>query len=161
MATGALADLHPRLQNPDSSQDLILASRKNARVNSRARCAIDDLAHVVLSYVRDLANRLGLRDWTLILTQETPQPGRIAEIAPVWGRKHAALRLSGEFFDRDGAAQRHTVVHELLHCQFATAQLYAQRVMVPHSYLALELNFECGIDGVADAIAPLFPLPAW
>jgi len=53
-------------------------------------------------------------------------------------------------------------VHELIHCHFATAHLYADEVLEIVSMLArraFDLNMEMGIDGMADAIAPFMPLP--
>ena len=76
---------------------------------------------------------------------------------PVEGRKYANLRL-GECFLVDAAEeQRHTIVHELLHCHLGpmTRMIEAHDGMPPAAMLALEY---C-VDGLADAIAPLLPLP--
>jgi ferritin-like protein len=71
-------------------------------------------------YVRCLADALGLKDWTVVVADEGPHAhGAIATVCCTEGRKHATVRLSEQFLRDDEAEQRHTIAHELLHCQFA------------------------------------------
>ncbi len=88
--------------------------------------------------------------------------GRAAEIMLIQGRRLAELRVSHLFSQMSLEAKRHLLVHELIHCHFATAHLYADEVLEIVSMLArraFDLNMEMGIDGMADAIAPFMPLP--
>lgn len=74
----------------------------------------------------------------------------------------AELRVSCSFSQMPPEAKRHLLVHELIHCHFAAAHLYADEVLEIVSMLArraFDLNMEMGIDGMADAIAPFMPLP--
>ena len=108
-------------------------------------------------YVRQLADILRLKDWRIQVLEDLPPENALASCAPVEGRKYANLRL-GECFLVDAAEeQRHTIVHELLHCHLGpmTRMIEAHDGMPPAAMLALEY---C-VDGLADAIAPLLPLP--
>jgi hypothetical protein len=109
-------------------------------------------------YVRKVADILRLRDWRLDVAEDAPSdPSAIASCAPVEGRKYAILRL-GESFLTDGPIeQRHTIVHELLHCHLGPMI----RMIEAHDGLppAAKLAMEYCVDGLADAIAPLLPEP--
>ena len=102
---------------------------------------------------------MALRDWHFVLSGVAPAKGRAAEIVPIYGRKWAELRLSPEFACLAPEVQRHTLVHELIHCHLAAAQCYADAMLRKAARHAFDMNVEIGIDGLADAIAPLMPLP--
>lgn len=108
-----------------------------------------------------LADNLGLRDWTIILGDEPPGEGLMADVGPILGRKHAVLRLAPQFYTCTKDRQRQTLVHELVELQFAPARLYANGVLPGDTLWVLNINLEYGIDGIADAMAPLMPLPGW
>lgn len=110
-------------------------------------------------YVRDLANRLALRDWTFVLEPEHCTPGRNAEIQPCFGRKHATLRLSNLFLQMPAGLQRHTLVHELMHCHLAELSFYIQHLAFGDALRAARIMQEMAVDGLADAMAILLPLP--
>ena len=109
-------------------------------------------------YCRQLADILHLKDWSIDVIEELPSGSdAIASCAPVSGRKYAVIRLA-EFFLTDTAAQqRHTLTHELLHCHFAPMM----RLMESTDSFgnAEKLTMEYFVDGLADAIAPLLPMP--
>lgn len=113
-------------------------------------------------YVRDLADRLRLRDWTVVVKDDEPEDkDSHASIHCVYGRKRALLRLSDDFLGDDPEDQRHTVVHELLHCHLDDAYWYAiDRIGGDAAARqAFDRFAEKAVDGLADAIAPLMPTP--
>jgi hypothetical protein len=73
-------------------------------------------------YVRMIASMLALKDWTLVLSCDRPDDGNAtAAIYAVPGRKRAYLYLSDGFLeDDDPVDQRHSIVHELVHCHVAS-----------------------------------------
>ena len=92
-------------------------------------------------------------------------PEAVAAIDVVPGRKMAYLYFSDNFLERDDCTdQRHTVVHELVHCHTGP---YSRCVEAKLRNLeggeardpVLTIQMEYCVDGLADAIAPLMPLP--
>lgn len=119
------------------------------------------------SYVDTLRDRLGLRDWTVIVRTAPPDDEDcLAEVGVTKNRKAAALFFSPAFLGEDREIQRLAVVHELIHCHLNHARFayegLSQKVH-PETYetvfKAIDTHLEFGIDGIATAIAPLFPLP--
>jgi hypothetical protein len=109
------------------------------------------------TYVRQLADLLRLKDWRIVVNEDLPPEDSLASCNPVPGRKYAAIRLGESFLTDDRAEQRHTLVHELLHCHLGPLHrlLEAHDATPPSVRLALEYT----VDGLADAISPLLPLP--
>jgi hypothetical protein len=109
-------------------------------------------------YVRQLGDILRLRDWRLDVAEEPPNdPTAVAACNPCVGRKIATLYLSEIFFGDEPAEQRHTITHELIHVHLGpmTRMTEARDYRTPEWTIAMEY----GVDGLADAIAPLLPLP--
>lgn len=113
----------------------------------------------VVSYLRVLADCLALRDWSFALLEEPAPDSFAAQIQPLRGRKHAEIRLSAYFSAFPPETQRHCLVHELLHCHLAPCGFVAQDSLEPSIASAFVVSLEYGVDGLADAIAPLMPLP--
>lgn len=120
-------------------------------------------------YLRFLADRLGLRDWTIILKHEVAdEPDVYAAINPVEDRKLATIRLAEDFTDRTPDEQRHTLIHELLHCHHVPASDMVRLDLTDHLsqtsydlfYASFRRHIEYMTDGIADSVAPLMPLPA-
>lgn len=127
------------------------------------------------AYVRDLADRLGLRDWTIRIDKEPASDGACAEIQCLSGQKRAILALGKNFYtpeDCDTAGeiadwQRHTLVHELVHCHLASARQSVEDALdalaKPKAsdavFVSIDLQLEYATDAVADVVAPLMPLP--
>jgi hypothetical protein len=109
-------------------------------------------------YVRHLADVLRLRDWRVDVLEELPGGSdAIASCAPVAGRKYAVIRLAESFLTDPTEDQRHTLTHELLHCHFAPMMRLLEAT---DSFgVAEKLAMEYFVDGMADAIAPLLPMP--
>ena len=109
-------------------------------------------------YVRQLADTLRLRDWRIEVYEDAPADSTAtASCCPVQGRKFAVIRLGESFLTDPPDDQRHTLTHELLHCHLGpmTRMIEAHDGLPPAANLAMEY---C-VDGLADAIAPLLPLP--
>jgi hypothetical protein len=109
-------------------------------------------------YLRYLADALHLRDWRVDVYEDPPEdPTATASCCPISGRKVAIVRVAESFLTDGPAEQRHTLVHELIHCHFGPPwrMLEAHGSLPPAALLAMEY----GVDGLADAIAPLLPLP--
>lgn len=130
------------------------------------------------TYVRWVANAMDLRDWTLILVHDPPtDEAASGEVRCVLGRRVAEIRFDPEWIlDRSPAEVRHTVVHELVHCQLADPHNLVQHVLPDiHGpgrkrsvlgqtgydafYGAFLLAIEHSVDALASTIAPHMPLP--
>lgn len=69
-------------------------------------------------YVRWMADRLWLKDWTFKLNRE-PLPSSsdaYAKVTPTEGRKLATIDFCRDFLDHDRDTIKMVVVHELIHC---------------------------------------------
>ena len=112
-------------------------------------------------YVRDLANRMGLRDWAFEIPRTQPDDTEAnAAIFCAFGRKHGEIRLSDSFLeDSTPEEQRQTLCHELAHALFAPMHQFLRDTLDEHAFKAYLLLFEYGIDATADALAPHMPLP--
>lgn len=116
-------------------------------------------------YVRELADLLGLRDWAIVLDEEPAEEEYDAYINMTAGQRRAVLRIGPSHWKDTPEEQRHTLVHELLHPHFHEAQAIVERnasmLGVTGQVLGAEhKNFiEHGVDAVAVAISPFFPLP--
>jgi hypothetical protein len=111
-------------------------------------------------YVRDLADKLGLRDSKIAIDDDGPfGADDTAAIHCVEGRRIGHIRLSDDFLGAKPVEQRQTVVHELLHLHVDAAWRIAIGAMPEPVHLAYRLMAEHGVDAIATAIAPLLPLP--
>ncbi len=118
-------------------------------------------------YIRHIANRLGLRDWYLFLDHKPADDCCTATIEAIEGRKHADIKKKKNWQDLSVDVQRHAIVHEMIHLHFISTKdiirLDLLRHMSQSAYDVMWDGFkrqmEYGVDGLADAIAPLLPLP--
>jgi len=111
-------------------------------------------------YLRRLADLLALKDWRVEIDDDGPDaPAAVASICWTYGRKLATVYLSAAFLDHDPEEQRHTLAHELIHCQLGPAWDIAVEGLDSGQASAFCRMAEYAIDGLADAIAPLLPLP--
>lgn len=124
------------------------------------------------SYVRDIANRMGLRDWTIVISEEPVDidtgDGQIvgASCNVVYGRKRAKFQFNPDWAEDRPDDLRHLVVHELMHCHFVPVQWHhnnARAAMSNGEWVQYDSAFhdvmEMHIDAVADAWADVLPLP--
>ncbi|MCL5292552.1 MAG: hypothetical protein M1548_08515 [Actinobacteria bacterium] len=121
------------------------------------------------SYVRQIADLLHLKDWRIRIEVDEAEDfdGFMAVVHPIEGRKRARLILCKEWLELSPEDQRHSIVHELVHCHLAGAgdivRLDLLKNMSQSSYDIFYGGFkrqiEYAVDGLADAVAPLLPLP--
>lgn len=125
---------------------------------------------VLDTYVRQVADTLALRDWTFRLERDQPCPDDAgAQINCLDGRRHALLRINRDFRDEEPGEQRHQIVHEVIHCHFAaahhTVELDVKQALGEAAGSLLDRLFsrsvEYAVDGLAQAVAPTFPLIDW
>lgn len=130
-----------------------------------------DDAKYLASYIRELANRMRLADWQIKLVLEpAPSDNAIAECDWSNGRHTLSIWLCLEFRELPVRAQRHAIVHELLHAHFSRPwdtlkYLYESGNISTAVYEAVGKesvrNFEHAIDAVAEIIAESMPYPPW
>ena len=66
-------------------------------------------------YIRQCADEVGLREWSIRLKPEPPDNECDAQVAVTEDQHDAAIRVTDEFFEYDTPKQRRIVAHELLH----------------------------------------------
>lgn len=130
-------------------------------------------------YVRWVANEIGLRDWTFLVTvgevthatRNAPPDDAVwcAKCGPVPGRKYAEITFDSGIRTWPLEDIRHTVTHELTHCHFYglwdtvrrdTINMLKQKVYDVW-ISGIERHMEYGVDAMADVIAPQMPLIEW
>lgn len=111
------------------------------------------------NYLRDLADRMRLKDWAIEVQAEHAHDSTHAEVQCVDGRKLAKVRFARDWHEQTPEVLRHTCCHELVHCHFAAAWAEMSRRLKAKDFATFEMLVEYGIDGMADVIAPHLPLP--
>lgn len=123
-------------------------------------------------YLRWLADRVELRDWTLDLSFEAlpDDADALAQVEIVYGRKRAKVTLCREFSHLDPEVQRHVLLHELVHCHFDEAHRAPERTLdtlvgKPAAVVLLDqirTALEHGVDAIASALEDDFAtMPRW
>jgi hypothetical protein len=110
-----------------------------------------------LPYVRELADLLALKDWQVVVSEEKPDGDAIASVNCCDGRKLATVKLSEGFFSDSIEDQRQTITHELIHCHLAPFWEAVKRKARHDETLVMLMEYS--VDGIADAVGPLLPLP--
>lgn len=117
-------------------------------------------------YLRELADKMELRDWSISTPPETSPDGSAASVNCLIGRKIAVIRFSCDFDSYSRDQQRHFCVHELLHVHMwgvtqalRDARENSNKEWVRQLELRVHLSEEYGVDGIASIIAPGMPLP--
>lgn len=111
-------------------------------------------------YLRCLADRMGLRDWTVGHDEKDPGGDRHASARWVYGRKRLWVRFSPEFHADAAEARRQTAVHELIHAHFAPVDDFLREHLGAKAFSDYRMLSEYGVDALADVIAPHMPLPS-
>jgi hypothetical protein len=117
----------------------------------------------VQAEVDRLKTVLRLADWTVEVQDDPADDDVVASINPVYGRKLATLYLCADWDERPEGEQRHTLVHELIHCHFAVPGDMVRLDLLRHLgqatyevfWAAFRREVEFAVDGLADAFAPL------
>jgi hypothetical protein len=126
----------------------------------------------VTHYIRYVANELGLRDWKFNFmyetTEEIQEDQSYAVVRLTRGRKVANIYLCREFRSLRPETQRHTIIHELLHCHFSQLQFFFDDlygVMTAETTRHFDKMWrdlhEWALDGVTDGIENKFPIIDW
>jgi hypothetical protein len=117
-------------------------------------------------YLREMANHIGLHDWTITVIHEDPEHDTaLASVECVYGRRIANVRVCHDFDVHPPEEQRTACLHELLHVHFWATH---QTVLDMTGYLGSEgreiardawrQNQEHAIDAVAEAFSDHFPV---
>lgn len=129
---------------------------------------MNDATHAALeAYIKDVAARMNLRDWTIYLSRQIDDAGHYrAQITLYRERDEAEVQLAEPWFGRSPEEQRYTVVHELVHV--VTTRLvrvvsrYVEQVggeLVNYLGKEHDEEEEIVVDRFARIIAPSMPLP--
>lgn len=119
-------------------------------------------------YIARMGRMLGLSDWTIHLHDEEPDDkNHAAAISSVYGQRRANLWLAHGFLDMEPTEIRKTLVHELLHIHldsmFSLVEQALPGSLGGPAYAVFEAAYrernEHATDAIAEAIAPVFPLP--
>jgi hypothetical protein len=132
--------------------------------------------NVLREYVRDMADALELRDWTITVTVTEPDsPGRAdgkrwqASSESIPGRKFVYLTFAPDVREWRLQSLRSTVAHELIHAHFAPLIEMVREDLFQHLGRPTYEVFcdgatrwlEYGVDAMADATAKHLPLIEW
>lgn len=118
-------------------------------------------------YLRELADMLNLRDWTINLVHEPihSQDRAMGMCQAVYGRHWADVSFGAYFLEQSPETQREIIVHELLHCHLpARRDWYGLRELIGHLGAhvfdeAMNREMEEAVDAIANAWAKMLPLP--
>lgn len=112
-------------------------------------------------YIRCIADMIGLRDWSITLSDDPPENScTAAEIWCAYGRRHATLFLSKHFLGATAEEQRHVICHELIHAHFGADDNFLIEALNERDYAEHVTHTEYGVDGLATVIAEGLPLPS-
>jgi hypothetical protein len=121
----------------------------------------DPRRQAYLPYVRQLADMMGLKDWVIEIDDDPPfNAGAIATARICEGRKNLILDLSSSFLEKedDRPYQRHTIVHELVHCHLGQMNEVLRQMLDADQFAIHRINMEFTTDGIAEAWAARLPL---
>lgn len=126
-------------------------------------------------YVRSLADRMLLRDWTIFVSShpdEKPDDEgiddpRCATFAGTYGRRSAKIWVNPEWAAEATPEElRQTLVHEVIHAHVHPTHEFVAMIATMHPKRTAEVLLgifnvqqEYAIDALADVIAPFMPLP--
>lgn len=118
-------------------------------------------------YLRELADLMGLRDWTITFNEDAPaeeDAGGRVEI--VYGRKYASIQIHAAWTTDTPETLRYYCVHELVHAHLEPMRWALNSVQTLLGSMAFEVlegahtdALEVAIDGIAREWATHLPLP--
>lgn len=114
-------------------------------------------------YVRFLADRIKLRDWSFDVEFDADLEGSLSTVELTPNRRHAVLAVGPLFFKSSEVDQRHGAVHELVHCHLQPARTFFSTLKRPlgkvHNTLQKnhDNHLESATDDLAAAIAAGLP----
>lgn len=110
-------------------------------------------------YVRDLADRMRLKDWSIDIVETPSDDGAEASVWFSDYYRQANVRLSEDFLDGEPEVQRATLVHELLHCLIQRVDVLVTNETEGSLKRAIKRDLEYTVEELAQVIAPHMPLP--
>jgi len=119
-------------------------------------------------YIRQMADLMGLKDWTVKLNDDPPEnPNHAACIDTRYGRKLANISVPVDWVNEPPERFRATICHELIHCflnpfrdSIDNVQSLVGELVYRPLYNTLTDQIEYATDGIATAWAEKLPLPA-
>jgi hypothetical protein len=119
------------------------------------------------TYLRELADLVGLRDWTINVLETPPSnPEHAASIDVRYGRKYVNIDFLPEWASWPAEDLRQTCVHELLHCHINHVRWPINNIqeLVGHAiytplYESVTDYIEYAVDAIASEWAKTLPLP--
>lgn len=124
---------------------------------------------ILVNYIRETADRMGLKDWQFDISAREPQSGAICS-TEVWGDSQTATLWIGPMFWKYGPRMKREVLcHELTHWHtdilFKNAREVMRRTLGREAYelslASLKQAHELTVDSIASAWAREFPLIDW
>ncbi|HET8587134.1 MAG TPA: hypothetical protein VFM74_04590 [Candidatus Limnocylindria bacterium] len=121
-------------------------------------------------WLRDAADRLGLRDWAITVEQDHPNEGDHA--AAMWtdyGSRRMRVWCRADLPTLSLDMQRQTLVHELMHVHLEDLDWYLEKTL-PELLgkpawsavkQAVQLHSEHAVEAIACAVAQFFPMIEW
>ncbi len=121
----------------------------------------------IAGYLRILANHMGLRDWTIVVSDKDPDnPDAEACAIVTYGTKYIAIRFDPDWASSSERDFQHACVHELLHAHFAPMQWAIQNAELPLGSTAYHIlrashhdALEVALDAIASEWSATLPLP--
>ena len=124
---------------------------------------------VLGEYVRQVADEMELRDWTVTIGYENCEDHLEGTAEVTYGQRNIAIEFGKNFRDRSREEQRETVVHELTHahldvCWKMVQSDLAEALGKPVYYVfcdSYRRSMEFATDALAKTIARHMPLIDW
>lgn len=112
-------------------------------------------------YVRCVADKLELRDWTTCVSSDPPSnPNWIASASCPYGLKTVTISLSERFLSESETEQRATICHELIHAHWWPVDHLLRGFLTEGQFDAYRLGMEYAVEALAQTVAPRMPLPS-
>lgn len=122
-------------------------------------------------YIRNMADGIGLSEWTITLSHEPCEDHAGATVSPTDAARRATIKVNRDFLSYTKEEQTHVILHELLHlhltpimdiirCDLWDARLLSQSSYQILSY-SLKRQSEYAVDLMAKALSPMFQTIKW
>lgn len=126
----------------------------------------DGNREVLGRYMAYLANEVGLKDWSILLSDEPCSEEMSGTCQPIRGRRVASIALNSAWMEASPYDLRETVVHELLHCHtepithpLASLRDLVGSVLHDHLTTTQDMALEFAVDAIASSFARCLLLP--
>jgi hypothetical protein len=124
----------------------------------------------VAAYLRQVADQLGLRDWSISV--EPDHPNEADHAAAMWsdyGSRRMKVWCRADLIDLKPDEQRATLIHELVHAHLEGLDWYLEKTLPDllgrpawaGVKQAIQQHSEHAVEAIAVSIAPHFPLIEW